>query len=156
EFFNAVVGSESCKKLSPIFAKNANVNGTTLHNSKLCFVSNIKRSGYYHSSCHGLDETPITEKNMTFIGTQVRNHEADGPTAHYIGIDDSKPFPLPYLGICMSLGRSCWLMAVEKENGILWCGHKASNEWIQQCKEIVKNMEPLQYNQGEKEKRKRA
>ena len=37
---------------------------------------------------------------------------------------------------------------VEKENGILWGGHKASNEWVQQCKEIVKNMEPLRYNQG--------
>jgi hypothetical protein len=37
---------------------------------------------------------------------------------------------------------------VEKENGILWGGHKASNEWVQQCKEIVKNMEPLRYNHG--------
>ena len=67
---------------------------------------------------------------MTFIGIQVRNHEADGSTGdkdqqegsmqllkrqkmdnifkqtasyYYIGIDDCKPFPLPYLGIYMSL-----------------------------------------------------
>ena len=34
---------------------------------------------------------------------------------------------------------------VEKENGILWSEHQASNKWVQQCKEIVKNMEPLRY-----------
>ncbi|CAG8632917.1 1027_t:CDS:2 [Paraglomus brasilianum] len=45
---------------------------------------------------------------------------------------------------------------IEKENGILWDGHKASNEWVQKCKVIVKNMEPLWYNQGKKEKCKRA
>jgi hypothetical protein len=256
EFFDALVGSESCKKLSPIFAKKAN--GVMLRNSKVRFnhfayveftptrldLINFFFRGaavFCKRNQKGVDiiipvamvrddETPITEKNMTFIGIQVRNREADGSTgdkdqqegstqllkrqkmdnifkqtASYIGIDDCKPFPLPYLGIYMSLGvasegieynstldigvttrtdakdrmghlsiyglsknvYACFNGAdgdviesllhkllisyvdpVEKENGILWGGHKASNEWVQQCKEIVKNMEPLRYNQG--------
>ncbi|CAG8634928.1 12267_t:CDS:2, partial [Ambispora gerdemannii] len=36
---------------------------------------------------------------------------------------------------------------VEKEDGILWGGHQPSDEWIQQCKQIAKNMEFLRYKQ---------
>ncbi|CAG8687628.1 2837_t:CDS:1, partial [Ambispora gerdemannii] len=124
-------------------------------------------------------------------------------TARYIGIDSSIPFPLPYLGIYMSLGvasediecnytldigmktrtdvkdrmghlsiyglsksvYAClndkdndvelllhkllisYVDPVEKEDGVLWKEHKASDEWVQQCKQIVKNMELLRYNQ---------
>ncbi|CAG8672999.1 3507_t:CDS:2, partial [Ambispora gerdemannii] len=34
---------------------------------------------------------------------------------------------------------------VEKEDGILWGGHRPSDEWVQQCKQVVKNMELLRY-----------
>ncbi|CAG8658023.1 4878_t:CDS:1, partial [Ambispora gerdemannii] len=37
---------------------------------------------------------------------------------------------------------------VEKEDGVLWVGHQASDKWVQQCKQIVKNMELLRYEQG--------
>ncbi|CAG8702108.1 1052_t:CDS:1, partial [Ambispora gerdemannii] len=70
------------------------------------------------------DETPVTEDNLSFISIQVRNRADDGKptgdeievfkrqrtdnifkqTARYIEIDNSVPFPLPYLGIYMSLG----------------------------------------------------
>ena len=256
EFFNALVGPESCKKLSPIFTKQAN--SITLRNSKIRFnhfayaeftptrldlIEFFFRGAaiFCKRNQKGVDiiipvamvqddEIPITEKNITFIGIQVRYREADGSTgdegqqegsaqslkrqkmdnifkqtASYIGIDDCKPFPLPYLGIYMSLGvksegieynstldigvttrtdikdrmghlsiyglsknvYACFNGAdgdviksllhkllisyvdpIEKENGILWGGHKASNEWVQKCKLIVKNMEPLRYNQG--------
>ncbi|KAG9292444.1 hypothetical protein G9A89_015314 [Geosiphon pyriformis] len=264
EFFDALVGRDSWKKLSSIFTIQAN--SVTLRDSKIRFnhfayveftptrldlIEFFFRGAavFCKRNQKGVDiiipvamvrddETPITEENVTFISIQVRNREADGSTgdeeqqegskqsfkrqkmdnifkqtARYIGIDDCRPFPLPYLGIYMSLGvtsegieynntldigvktrteakdrmghlsiygfsknvYACfngadgdviesllhkllisYVNPVEKENGILWGGHNASNEWIQQCKEIVKNMETLRYNQGEKEKRKRA
>ena len=154
EFFNALVGSESCKKLNLIFTKQAN--SIMLRNSKIRFnhfayieftPTQLDLIEFFFCGTaifckrnqKGVDiiipvamvrddETPITEKNMMFIGIQVRNHEADGSTgdkdqqegsvqllkrqkmdnifkqtASYIGIDDCKPFPLPYLGIYMSL-----------------------------------------------------
>ncbi|KAG9306921.1 hypothetical protein G9A89_000789 [Geosiphon pyriformis] len=193
KFFDTLVGQDAWKKLSSIFTIQAN--SITLCDSKIRFNHFVYIEGVDIIIPVVMvqdDKTPITEENVMFIGIQVRNHEADGSTARYIGIDDCKSFLLPYLGIYISLGvtsedieynntlnigvktqteakdrighlsiyglsknvYACFngtdvvniYIDPVKKNGILWGRHNASNEWVQQYKEIIKNMEPLQYN----------
>ncbi|CAG8608642.1 13198_t:CDS:2 [Funneliformis caledonium] len=175
------IHSESCKKLSLIFTKQAN--SITLCNSKISTAIFCKRNQ------KGVDiiilvvivqddETLITEKNMTFIDIQVRNREADSSTSDKdqqeesaqiymsLGVEskgikynstldigmitrtDAKD-RMGHLSIygllkniyaCFNGADSdiielllhklliSYVDPIEKENGILWSRHKASDE----------------------------
>ncbi|CAG8506591.1 4051_t:CDS:2 [Ambispora gerdemannii] len=186
EFLDALVGSRAFEKLKSLLDEQANDNNSViLHNTILC-KCNQKGTGLIIPIVMIQDDKiPVTENNVSFISIQVRNREADDqptdnyyqlkneqqesePTAHYIGIDSSIIYPLPYLGIYISLGvtfedermghlsiyelsksvYSCLknkdsaielllhklliscVDPVEKEDGKLWDGHEANDEWI--------------------------